>query len=268
MSAGLFAWYDTHGRDLPWRSSRDPWHILVSEVMSQQTQIGRVAERFPAFLERFPTPSAMAQATPVEVLTAWSGLGYNRRALRLREAAAEISRCGWPTTALELESLPGIGPYTAAAVACFAFGEQVPTVDTNLKRVLSRWAGEPLDGRALRDAATAALPEGDAIRWNQAMMDLAALICRPTPDCEACPVTADCRDPSVYEAPARQGPFEGSVRQARGAALRALVGGPARLEELAIATGVDVERLQTAVARLERDGTVHLRPDGAWAVVS
>ncbi len=268
MSAGLLAWYRTHGRDLPWRSSRDPWHILVSEVMSQQTQIGRVAERFPGFLERFPTPSAMAEATPVDVLAAWSGLGYNRRALRLREAAVEISVRGWPTTAVELESLPGVGPYTAAAVACFAFGEQVPAVDTNLKRVLSRWAGEPLDGRALREAATAALPDGIADRWNQAMMDLAALICRPTPDCEACPVTADCRNASIYEPPARQGRFEGSVRQARGAALRALVGAPARLEELVTATGVDVERLQTAVSRLEREGTVILRPDGVWAIVS
>ena len=122
----LLAWFGRHGRDLPWRRTRDPYAILVSEVMAQQTQIARVLERYERWLARWPTAPALAQATVAEVLTEWSGLGYNQRALRLRAACVVVARDGWPRGAAGLQKLPGIGPYTAAAVASFAFGEDRP----------------------------------------------------------------------------------------------------------------------------------------------
>jgi A/G-specific adenine glycosylase len=191
--------------------------------MLQQTQAGRVVEPYERFIARFPDPTSLAAAPTADVLSFWMGLGYNTRALRLKEAARLILEHGWPTTAAELQSLPGVGPYTAAAVACFAFGEQVAAVDTNLRRVLSRWVGRPLEGSDLLRTAEELVAAGDAIDWNQAVMDLGATICRPSPDCEACPVADWCEDPSIYEPPRPQSRFEGSVRQARGAILRALV---------------------------------------------
>ena len=191
--------------------------------MLQQTQASRVVEPYERFIARFPDPTSLAAARIADVLSFWMGLGYNTRALRLKEAAMMIVEHGWPTTSVELQSLPGVGPYTAAAVACFAFGEQVAATDTNLRRVLSRWVGRPLEGSDLARTASELIADGAAIDWNQAVMDLGATICRPSPDCEVCPVSAWCRDPGIYEPPRPQGRFEGSVRQARGAILRALV---------------------------------------------
>ncbi len=222
-TTALLDWYGRNRRDLPWRHTQDPWRILVSEIMLQQTQARRVVEPYERFIARFPTPSSLATASTTDVLSFWMGLGYNTRALRLKEAAGMILERGWPTTSVEMQSLPGVGPYTAAAVACFAFGEQVAAVDTNLRRVLSRWVGRPLEGPDLLRTAQELVPDDAAIDWNQAVMDLGATICRPSPDCEACPVADWCEDPGIYEPPRPQGRFEGSVRQARGAILRALV---------------------------------------------
>ena len=263
MTGSLLAWHGQHRRQFPWRSTRDPWSILVSEVMSQQTQIDRVAARYVDFLERFPTPATTATATTAELLTAWSGLGYNRRALNLQAAAKLIARDGWPTTAAGLEALPGVGPYTAAAVACFAFDEQIAAVDTNVKRILSRWAGESLAGQALDQEANRRLPHGRARDWNSALMDFGALVCKPRPQCAACPVVEQCGDPSVYVPPARQPKFEGSVRQARGAVIKVLIDGHARrLGDLQAATGHDLHRLETAVTALCADGVVCSGTDG------
>ncbi len=263
MTGPILAWHGQHQRHFPWRSSNDPWAILVSEVMSQQTQIDRVAARYADFLEQFPTPATCATATTAELLTAWSGLGYNRRALNLQGAAEQVARDGWPTTAAGLEALPGVGPYTAAAVACFAFGEQIAAVDTNVKRILSRWVGESLSGRALDREAHRRLPHGRANEWNSALMDFGALVCKPRPQCGDCPVVEQCGDPSVYVPPTRQPKFDGSVRQARGAIIKVLIDGHAwRLGDLQAATGHDLHRLETAVTALCADGVVRSEADG------
>src|SRR4249919_1163925 len=159
----LLAWYGAHARDLPWRKTRDPYAILVSEVMLQQTQIGRVVPRYLEWLERWPTVEALAAATPADVIQAWSGLGYNRRAVHLHRCAQAVAaRGGFPPEPAELQRLPGIGPYTAAAIACFAFGAQIAAPDTNAVRVLER-AFPGVD---------VAIPEGGAYEWNQALFDL------------------------------------------------------------------------------------------------
>ncbi|MDH3499141.1 MAG: A/G-specific adenine glycosylase [Acidimicrobiia bacterium] len=235
--------------------------------MCQQTQASRVVPRYERFIHRWPDERALAAASPAGVLAEWSGLGYNRRALNLRRAAEVIVTRGWPTTAAELKSLPGVGPYTAAAVACFAFGEPVAAIDTNLRRVLSRWAGEPLDGALLGAAAAGDIATDRAADWNQAVMDLGALVCTPAaPACGDCPVTDWCADPGVYEPPRPQGRFDGSSRQARGAVIRTLVAsGPQPVAALAKLTGMARPRVASAVAALASDGLV-VRTDAGLAL--
>jgi A/G-specific adenine glycosylase len=254
----LLDWYREHRRGLPWRETSDPWAILVSEVMSQQTQISRVVPAWVAFMERFPTPADLAEADRAELITLWAGLGYQRRAINLQRAARSIEESGWPSDSAGLTQLPGVGPYTAAAVACFAFGEPVPPIDTNLKRILSRWRGEPLSGSSLTEAAVAELPIADAADWAQALMDLGALVCRPkNPACQACPVEDWCIDPGIYESPPKQSTYEGSVRQARAAILKTLAeNGPSSADGITEATGLDRAIVVTAADALEREATI------------
>lgn len=262
----LIAWYRDNQRHLPWRSQRDPYRILIAEVMSQQTQAERVAKHYVAFVDHFPDVAALAAAPFSEVLALWSGLGYNSRARRLHLAAKHITATGWPTNYEQLLALPGVGPYTAAAVACFAFGESRPAIDTNVRRVLSRWHGEPLRGVALESAALRAIA-GDAAAWNQAVMDLSASLCRPrSPECDRCPVATWCTGPEVYEPPPRQARFEGSVRQARGAMMRTLIAGSASFADLVERTGLPADRLEQAARALMDDGLVRRSTDGAYAV--
>lgn len=238
----ILDWYATNRRDLPWRRDVDAYRTLVSEAMLQQTQVERVIPRFVAFVETWPTVSDLASAQLLDVLALWSGLGYNSRATRLHRAAIQIDREGWPTSVEGLRALPGVGPYTAAAIASIAFGKPVPAVDTNLRRILSRWSGEVLTGAGLRAAAEAAVvvPAGD---WNQSMMDLGSTICRPrSPRCSACPVQQWCADPTVYEPPPRQARFEGSRRQLRGSIVRAHLEG-----RDPVATGESIGRSRTDV---------------------
>lgn len=256
-SAALLGWYDHHQRLLPWRATTDPYPVLVSEVMLQQTQVDRVVDRHRRFLDRYPTVESLAVASLAEVLAEWSGLGYNRRAQRLHAAACVIARDGWPQTVEGLAALPGIGPYTAAAVASISFGVAAPAIDTNLRRVLSRWNGSPLDTREAAAFASSLIDPARPGAWNQAVMDLGAAHCRPRdPRCDTCPVERWCADAGVYVAPRPQGRFDGSSRQARGAVIRVLVDGPATLDELTAAGKVGRDRLESACDALESEGMV------------
>jgi A/G-specific adenine glycosylase len=224
----LLAWFGKHRRDLPWRRTRDPYAILVSEVMLQQTQVPRVVPRFLAWLERWPTAEALAAAPRDEVIREWQGLGYNRRAVNLHRSARVIAKSGWPA---DLTDLPGVGRYTADAVRRFAFDEPVLPVDTNVRRVLERTGGE-------------FGPESAA-----ALMDLGATVCLARiPRCGACPLAGGCPSRGRrFEPLRRQGSFEGSFRQRRAETLRLVAAGHT--------ADLDAE----AVESLERDGLVEVR---------
>lgn len=199
----LLAWFAAHARDLPWRHTRDPYRILVAEIMLQQTQVERVVPKYLAFLEAFPSLEALAAAPTGEVIRQWAGLGYNRRAVNLQRAArAIVEQHGgnFPREVTELRQLPGIGPYTAGAVACFAFEQDVSFIDTNIRRVLRRSLVGPDDSaappsdRQLLELGAALLPTGQGWHWNQALIELGALVCGATaPACRRCPLRADCR---------------------------------------------------------------------------
>jgi A/G-specific adenine glycosylase len=224
----LAAWYAEHGRDLPWRATHDPYAILVSEVMLQQTQVSRVLPRYREWLARWPTVESLAAASPADVIRAWQGLGYNRRGLALRRAARTIAERGWPD---DLTELPGVGPYTAAAIGNFAFGRPVLPVDVNVGRVLTRTGAE------FRPEAA------------QALFDLGATVCLArVPRCLLCPLAEAC--PSAgrrYEPERKQSPFEGSFRQRRARLLRLVAAEPQRV-------GLDPEALDSLVA----DGLVEV----------
>ena len=191
-------WFDATGRTLPFRASRDPYGILVSEVMAQQTQISRVAEKWAGFMEAFPTVQALAAASAADVLRAWRGLGYNRRALNLQRAARQIvAEHGGrvPSRLDDLEQLPGVGRYTARAVASLAFGQAVGPVDTNVRRVLERLVADaqPMPAARLQALADAAVPAERPADWTAAVMDLGATVCRPAaPRCADCPLRTWC----------------------------------------------------------------------------
>ena len=227
MKEPLLAWFAERGRDLPWRRTRDPYAILVSEVMLQQTQAARVVPRWCAWLERWPSVAALAAAPTGDVIREWQGLGYNRRALNLQRAARVVARQGWPD---DLTELPGVGRYTADAVACFAFGRAVLPVDVNVRRVQER-TGERFDHACA-----------------QALMDLGATVCiARLPRCGECPLARACPSRGLCFEPLRkQGPFEGSFRQRRALTLRLVAQRPRKLSTL------DAE----AVRALERDELV------------
>ena len=257
----LLTWYSANKRDLPWRDAADPYLVLVSEVMLQQTQASRVVPFYRDFIARFPTVESLAAATLSAVLDAWSGLGYHSRAKRLRDAATKISESGWPRTLDGLLELPGVGPYTAAAIACFAMGEAVATADTNARRVISRWRGVALEGAALKRAAAEEL-RSPAATWNQAIMDLGATICLPTnPRCDACPVEQWCCGPAAYRPPRSQSLFSGSTRQARGVVVRSLLAGT-HPSSLVRETGLSEHRVEKAIDGLVRDGIVAVSASG------
>ena len=229
MEQLLLTWFRRNGRDLPWRKTTDPYSILVSEVMAQQTQVDRVVPRWERWLERWPTVEALAAASAADVIREWQGLGYNRRALALHRAAQQVAAHGWPD---DLTELPGVGRYTADAVACFAFGRDVLPVDVNVRRVSER------TGHAFSPAAV------------QALMDLGATVCLArVPRCGVCPLADACPSRGRrYEPLRKQGPFEGSFRQRRAATLRLVAEAARPVAEL------DAE----AVGSLARDGLVHV----------
>jgi A/G-specific adenine glycosylase len=236
MKAALLSWFDANGRDLPWRRTRDPYAILVSEVMLQQTQVERVVPRYLEWLERWPTAEALAAATAADVIRAWQGLGYNRRALNLHGAARVVAARGWPD---DLTELPGVGPYTAAALGNFAFGRPVLPVDVNVRRVRER-------------SGSAFGPD-----CAQALMDLGATVCLArVPRCGVCPLAGGCPSRGRrYEPLRRQSRFEGSFRQRRAATLRLVA------ERERPVTDLDREATESLAA----DGLVVLR-DGVAAL--
>lgn len=272
LVAALHGWGDQVRRDLPWRRTRDPWAILVSEAMLQQTQVSRVVERFGPFLARFPTPDALASTALGDVLDAWSGLGYYRRARDLQRTAnvlVEQHAGQVPDALADLLALPGVGAYTARAVLAFAFEHDHGVVDTNAARVIARaFAGEPLTAAMAQRSADALVPPGRAWAHNQSILDLGATVCTArAPRCTDCPLRAGCRwhadgcsapDPALTTAGTSrpQARFEGSDRQGRGRLLAALRSGPLAVRTLVevCGWGEDAERARRVAQALVDDG--------------
>ena len=286
----LVSWYDAHGRDLPWRRpDRTPWGVFVSEIMLQQTQVSRVEPIWRDWMARWPTPAALAAEPVGEVIRAWGRLGYPRRAVRLHGAAtAMVDRFGGsvPATEAELAILPGVGGYTAAAVAAFAYGVRTTVVDTNVRRVQARLvtgvaqAAPTLSAAELRIARALLPPDDVAAVWNVAVMDLGALVCTArSPDCAACPVASACAwllagRPAYDGPPRRTQRWEGTDRQLRGAILQALRAATAPLRratlrriawELLVTTRDDA-RFDRCLDSLVADGLVEPRAGGRLAL--
>ena len=275
----MLAWGLPQLRELPWRTTRDRWHILVSEVMSQQTQVDRVVPKFLAFVDAYPTPSECAAAPLGELLTLWSGLGYPRRCRNLHEASKVIvERHGGdvPDDLEQLLDLPGVGDYTARAVLVFADHREVGIVDTNVARVMSRVENRPLARKELQAIADESVPEGLSWEWNQVLMDFGATVCTArAPRCAECPVRSSCgwagvngNDPAPLTAGTSrpQGRFEGSDRQARGRLLKELTRrGVSRVEVAEVMGDIERHRASRLVEQLiveglvaERDGFLSL----------
>jgi A/G-specific adenine glycosylase len=248
----LLEWGAENRRDLPWRTTRDPWLVLVSEVMLQQTQAHRVVDHFERFIDRFPTAHDCGAARPADVVRLWSGLGYNRRALNLHRAARRITAAHGgvvPRDYRALLALPGVGASTARAVMSFAFGSDVAIVDTKVVRVLARCVeGTGVSLSRAQSLADRLLPGGESWEYNQTMFDLGATVCTAAqPSCGACPLNRQCRwkrsglsDPDPWRASPSvrpQSPFAGSDRQGRGRLLHALRLGAVRRDRLAEACG-------------------------------
>jgi len=272
-SAALLRWYEPRRCAYPWRVRPTPYRVLVSEIMLQQTQAARVAPAFERFVAAFPSVRSLARASPGDVLRAWDGLGYNRRAIALSRAAGQIvARHGGrvPRDTAALRELPGVGPYTADAVAALAFAQPRVALDVNVRRVAARvlLGTEPPDVAPARlaDAARRWLGRADPADWNQALMDLGREVCRPAPRCDACPLRPSCG----YAGAVRlsmprnlrpQPQFRGSMRQVRGGVVRCLrAGSPASLRTLAGGTGQSLERVSGAVRALHEEGVVHAGP--------
>ncbi len=266
----VLGWGLTRLRELPWRATRDPWAVLVSEVMLQQTQVARVVPKWLAFMHDFPDPAVCASAPLGDVLRLWHGLGYPRRARNLHEAAKVLAAAGaFPADLDGLLALPGVGAYTARAVLAFAFESDAAVVDTNIARVLARVHGLTMTARQAQSAADAWLPVGDSWAWNQCLMELGATVCRPAnPGCAECPLADRCawRGSGTDPAPGTAGVsrpqarFEGSERQARGRLMAALTGGAVRADD---APGVMAHRAAGRLAEsLCAEGLVVL--DGEW----
>ena len=295
----LLAWFKVESRALPWRATTDPYAIMVSEVMLQQTQVDRVIPVYLAFLRQFPTFQSLADAPAADVIRAWAGMGYNRRAMNLQRAAAQVTELYegvLPSDLKALQGLPGVGEYTAAALACFALGQQVAIIDTNVRRVLGRvfYGPEGAPDKAISVAAAQALPDGEAWSWSQGLMDLGATICKSRrPTCLLCPVRSECKAAGAFMAAngaiaetrasykanfrAKPGKFEGSSRYYRGRVvdhLRGLVVGElCDLPTLGAVvkpdyTADDQPWLLTLLQGLQHDGLVDLQGEEEAATVT
>jgi A/G-specific adenine glycosylase len=213
ITASLLAWYRKHARPLPWRKTRNPYRILISEVMLQQTQVNRVMQKYPEFLKLFPNFSSLAHARTADVIRAWAGMGYNNRAVRLQHLAQRVMHEKNGHLPLEIEALqklPGIGRYTAHAVACFSFGQQTAVVDTNVRRVLSRLYPKQFHLSDEWEFAESMLPQRNAYNWNQALMELGGMLCTAAhPRCTECPLKKNC--PSAFHIRTQKKPLERKI---------------------------------------------------------
>lgn len=274
LNTKILRWYRANTRNLPWRRTRDPYRILVSEIMLQQTQVSRVEEKYPLFLRRFPTIRALAQAQTSDVIRAWQGIGYNRRAIYLKQIALSViqsHRGRIPREKEDLLRLPGIGPYTAHAILAFAFGKREPVVDTNVRRILRRLTGEGLLSNEW-EVARSLLPGTSSSEWNQALMDLGALVCvSRSPRCNICPASDECRDAFQPHRPpkgvSRNEPGRYGIpdRLYRGKVIELLrsLNGTQRINERRLLKSIvqeirrgDRRWFRKLVERLERDGLV------------
>ncbi|MGV9713104.1 A/G-specific adenine glycosylase [Gordonia sp. NPDC003424] len=286
--AALLGWFDVHERELPWRAAGlSGWQILISEIMLQQTPVARVTGPWRQWVDRWPVPSAMAAASQGDVLRAWGKLGYPRRALRLHECAtvlAERFDDRVPDDVATMLTLPGIGDYTARAVACFAYGQSVPVVDTNVRRVIARAVhgreqpGNPSrfdldDADALLPRTPAGNPATTAPRFSAALMELGALVCTSrSPRCDDCPLT-DCTWVRLGR-PAHSGPprkaqkFAGTDRQVRGLLLDVLrdTEHPVDRARLDTVWTSDTAQRNRALDSLLVDGLVELTTDGRYCL--
>ena len=270
FSRTLLAWHAGARRDLPVRHATEPWPILVAEVMSQQTQIERIGPAWERFVGLWPEPRELAAAETRDLLRAWAGLGYNRRALALREAARTIvreHRGRVPDTVPELERLPGVGPYTARAVAASAFGVPVAPLDVNVRRVVGRVVGEAVPPGRLQDCADGLVSRDDPRAWVDAVMDLAATVCTArVPRCAACPLAGMCRSTGSIAEPVRATtssatPFPRTNRWLRGRLLATVRDAPAG-SWVDAPDGLgehDRDAVMAALRGLERDGFVEFR---------
>ncbi len=269
----LLRWYRKHRRDLPWRQTTDPYAILVSEIMLQQTQVERVVPKYQAFLKRFPSLRALARSQQADVIRAWAGLGYNRRARYLHQLARVVimhQRGALPQSPQALQALPGIGPYTAAAVACFAFGAPVALVDVNVRRVLGRLekgvrGPATLGTKALWLLAAQYVPKKSSVTWNSALMDFGATVCTARkPHCESCPLQTQCRAyPAILGTPMIAKPtkaFVDSTRYWRGkivSFLRKQTSTPRTMQRMFALQGLPAARLQALLHDLQQEALVH-----------
>lgn len=276
MQDALLGWGLPRLRDLPWRQTRDPWAILVSELMLQQTQVARVLPKYLDFLSLYPTPAACAAVSSGDIVRAWAGLGYNRRALNLHRAACAVAEAGsFPSTLAGLLALPGVGPYTARAILTFAFEADVAVVDTNIARVLARLHGRSLATQEVQALADELVPDGEGWAWNQVLMELGATTCTARSwACSACPLRPSCTwagaaasDPAIGSAGVSGGQsrFIGSDRQGRGRLVEALRTGSVPAASLSKVMGWPDEkaRAERVVATLLADGLV-LFENGAY----
>lgn len=275
----IISWFDDAGRDLPWRRDASPWAVMVSEFMLQQTPVSRVLPVYEMWIERWPTPAALAASTTGDAVRAWGRLGYPRRALRLHAAATAIveQHAGTvPESHDALLALPGVGEYTAAAIASFAYGQRHVVLDTNVRRVFARLAsGEQFPAQSLtsaeRELATSLMPEHDAHRWAAATMELGALVCTArAPVCSECPVADLCRwrqrGYPAYDGPPRRGQaWTGTDRQCRGRLMSALRDSPVPVPKIQLdLVWPDELQRERALDGLVADGLVEPLEDSLY----
>ena len=256
----ILSWYSNNKRRYSWRETNDPWKILLLETISQQTQLDRADTYFKIFIEKFPNPNSMASSSLKQVLSLWSGLGYNNRAKRLHESSKILSKTGFDKLYPNFEVLPGVGPYTNNAILSFAYREKVITIDTNINRVISRYFGINDTKTFLNDNTKLLLDKVSSRDLNQAIMDFGSLVCKSkNPLCSICPLEKVCKK-NIVNTKKKQKAFSGSNRELRGDLLKLLLSNnKLSLKKIEKILSVDREKLLKATTTLEKDGIITVK---------